>query len=81
MPPDESWRDLEIDDLTDEDLLDLMRDDESPVGKAWRIFRTARARLELLESRKIGILKLRREELGEVIKLLRAAGVGIRIDR
>lgn len=79
----EGWRDLEVSDLSDKDLLDLMRNDAHPVGKAWRVFRTARARLSILEARAKtpNPIEVRRAELEELLKLLRLAGVGIRIER
>jgi hypothetical protein len=68
--------------LSDRDLLDLMMRKDNPLSKAWAAFRDGYATIEQKSSQRkpLSIMQVRRLELDITIRIMRAAGVGIRTE-
>lgn len=67
--------------LSDENLMDIMRRTDNPVSKAWAEFRKQTARIEHVATRRNGpgIVGVKRIELDAVVRVMRAAGLGVRM--
>jgi hypothetical protein len=70
--------------LMDEEMMDLMRRDDNPLSSAWRVFRVEVARIYQAMNRTgrnaPGIVQIKRMEMEAVMKIMVAAGVGIRTE-
>lgn len=68
--------------LSDRDLLDLLMRKDNPLSRAWAEFRHGYATVEQKSSQRkaLSIMQLRRLELDITIRIMRAAGVGIRAE-
>ena len=66
--------------LSDRDLLDLLMRKDNPLSCAWAEFRHGYALIEQKSSQRksLSIMQVRRLELDITIRIMRAAGVGIR---
>lgn len=64
--------------------MDLMRRDDNPLSNAWRVFRVEVARIYQAMNRTgrnaPGIVKIKRMEMEAVVKIMAAAGIGVRTD-